>query len=99
MELSILGFIVLLILSAIVGVVAKAIVGWHGGGLLAAIGVGFVGALIGILLANATGAPELLAVDLGGMSFPVAWATLGAVLLVAILAAVTGTRWRRRRYV
>ena len=99
MEISILGFLVLLLLSALVGVIAKAIVGWRGGGLLAAIGVGFVGALIGILLANATGAPMLLAIDLGGMTFPVAWATLGAVILVAILAAVTGTRYRRRRYV
>lgn len=95
MELSVLGFIVLLILSAIVGFVAKAIVGFRGGGLLAAIGVGFVGALIGVLLANATGAPELIAVDLGGMRFPLAWATLGAIILVAILAAVTGGRTRR----
>jgi uncharacterized membrane protein YeaQ/YmgE (transglycosylase-associated protein family) len=84
MELSVLGL--LLILSAIVGFVAKAIVGFRGGGLLAAIGVGFVGALIGVLLANATGAPELIAVDLGGMRFPLAWATLGAIILVAILA-------------
>ena len=100
MEITLLGLIVLIVLSAIVGFVAQKIVGFRSGGLLAAIGVGFVGALLGILLANGTGLPTLLAVNLGGMSFPIAWALLGSILLVAALGLVLGRgRGRRRRYV
>jgi uncharacterized membrane protein YeaQ/YmgE (transglycosylase-associated protein family) len=89
MDISLLGFIVLIALSALVGLIAKAIVGFHGGGLLAAIGLGFVGGLVGIILANALGGPMILAVDLGGMTFPVVWALLGTILLVALVAVVT----------
>ena len=98
MEITLLGFIVLIVLSAIVGFVAQKIVGFRRGGLIAAIGVGFVGALLGILLANGAGLPTILAVNLGGMTFPIAWALLGSILLVAVLGLITG-RGRRHRYV
>lgn len=96
MEFTLLGLLALLALSLVVGLVAQRIVGYPGG-LLAATGTGFVGALIGMLLANATGLPELLAVDLGGMRFPIAWAILGSIVLLAIVSLVTG-RFPRRRY-
>lgn len=98
MEFTLLGFLALLVLSLVVGLIAQSIVGYPGG-LLAATGTGFVGALIGIWLANATGLPELLAVNVGGMRFPIAWALLGAILLLAIVSLISGRgRFVRRRY-
>lgn len=98
MEFTLLGFLAALVLSLIVGVIAQSIVGYPGG-LLAATGTGFVGALIGIWLAHATGLPELLAVNIGGMRFPIAWALLGAILLLAVVSLISGGgRFVRRRY-
>jgi uncharacterized membrane protein YeaQ/YmgE (transglycosylase-associated protein family) len=100
MEISLLGFILLLVLSAIVGVVAMAVVGFRAGGLLAAIGVGFVGGLLGIWMASVFDLPALLTINVGGVAFPLLWALLGAILLVAIISAAFGARggqtWRRR---
>jgi uncharacterized membrane protein YeaQ/YmgE (transglycosylase-associated protein family) len=89
MNISLLGFLALLAIAAIVGFVAKAIVGFHRGGLLAAIGLGFAGGLIGIILADATNLPELVTINIGGMMFPLVWALLGTILLVAVVALAT----------
>jgi uncharacterized membrane protein YeaQ/YmgE (transglycosylase-associated protein family) len=99
MHISVLGFLLLLVLSAIVGVVAMAIVGFHPGGLLAAIGLGFLGGLLGIWMTSAFHLPVLLTITVGGVQFPIVWALLGTILLVALVAAVTraGT-WRTRRW-
>jgi uncharacterized membrane protein YeaQ/YmgE (transglycosylase-associated protein family) len=99
MEITLVGFLILLALALVVGMVAKAIMGFHRGGLLTAIGLGFVGGLIGVVIANATSLPELLSVDVGGTSFPVVWALIGTILLIAIVSLVTGSgRFARRRY-
>lgn len=99
MDISLVGFLILLALALVVGLVAKAIMGFHRGGLLTAIGLGFIGGLIGVILANATGLPELLSVDVGGTSFPIVWALIGTILLIAIVSLVTGSgRFARRRY-
>lgn len=91
MNISLVGLLVLLALSLVVGLIAQAIVRYPGG-LLAATGTGFVGGLIGIMLANATGLPELLSVDVGGMRFPIAWAILGSILLLAVVSLVMRSR-------
>jgi uncharacterized membrane protein YeaQ/YmgE (transglycosylase-associated protein family) len=99
MEITLVGFLILLALALVVGMVAKAIMGFHRGGLLTAIGLGFVGGLIGVVIANATSLPELLSVDVGGTRFPVVWALIGTILLIAIVSLVTGSgRFARRRY-
>jgi uncharacterized membrane protein YeaQ/YmgE (transglycosylase-associated protein family) len=99
MDISLVGFLILLALALVVGLIAKAIMGFHRGGLLTAIGLGFIGGLIGVVLANATNLPELLSVNVGGTSFPVVWALIGTILLIAIVSLVTGSgRFARRRY-
>ena len=100
MEINLIGFLILLALALVVGLVAKAIMGFQRGGLLAAIGLGFIGGLIGVVLANETGLPTLLAVDVGGMRFPLVWALVGTLLVIAIVSLFTGgSRFTRRRVV
>lgn len=100
MEFSLVGFLILVVLALVVGLVAKAIMGFHRGGLLAAIGLGFIGGLIGVVLANATGLPRLLDVNVGGMEFPIIWALIGTILLIAVVSLFTGgSRFTRRRVV
>lgn len=90
--MSIIELLVLLLIAGVVGAVAQAIVRVSLGGFLASIGFGFIGALLGTWLARIAGLPELLMIQLAGVSFPVIWAILGAVLFVAIVALITRRR-------
>ena len=87
------NFIVYLIIAAVVGLVAEAIVGWR-------LPFGFIGAiivaLIGIWLMTRViiidGLPDI---NVDGV--PLLRALIGAILLVALWHALTYSSWRKRR--
>jgi uncharacterized membrane protein YeaQ/YmgE (transglycosylase-associated protein family) len=87
-------FLILLIIAGICGSLAQALVGYSRGGCLVSVVIGFVGALLGTWLAGKLGLPELLALNIGGSSFPIVWTIIGASLFVAVLSLISG----RRRY-
>lgn len=89
MSLDIWGFLLLLLIAAIIGGVAQAIAGFSRGGLLVAIAIGFVGALIGMWIYSATGAPELLMVEIGTTRFPIVWSIIGGVVFVCFVSLFT----------
>ncbi len=84
--MTIIDFLLLLLVAAICGAIAQAIVGISLGGCLVSAGVGFVGALVGMWLARSLGLPELLMVRVGGESFPVVWSVIGAALLLVVIS-------------
>jgi len=83
--MSIVGFIVLLIVAAVVGSIGQAIAGYSPGGCLVSIIMGFVGAVIGVWLAGVLHLPEIFVLNIEGQPFPVVWAIIGAALFAAIL--------------
>lgn len=85
-------FLILLIVAGICGSLAQALVGYSRGGCLVSIVIGFIGALLGTWLAGKFGLPELLALNIGGSSFPIVWTIIGASLFVAVLALISGRR-------
>ena len=93
--MTVVEIIVLVIIAGVCGAIGQAITGFSRGGCFAAIGIGFVGALLGSFIARAFHLPELLAIDVGGTTFPIVWSILGAALFVAVLALIS----RRRVYV
>jgi uncharacterized membrane protein YeaQ/YmgE (transglycosylase-associated protein family) len=94
--MTILGFLLLLLIGAICGAIAEVFVGYSPGGLLASIGVGFLGALLGGWLATAVGLPEILSVQVETVTIPIVWSIVGAVILLAVLAALRRSFARRR---
>lgn len=86
--MSVLGFLLLLLVAGICGAIAQAIVGFSRGGCLASVGVGLVGALLGLLIARAAELPELLAVNIDGTRFPIVWTLLGSALFVLVLSLI-----------
>jgi len=86
--MTLVELLVLLLIAGICGALGKAIVGYMPGGFFVSIGVGFVGALIGSWIAHAVGMHELLAVQIGGTTFPIVWSILGSVVFVALLAVI-----------
>ncbi|MEO6223815.1 MAG: GlsB/YeaQ/YmgE family stress response membrane protein [Vicinamibacterales bacterium] len=95
MTLSLQGIIILLIIAAVCGAVAKALVGVGRGGLITSIALGFIGALIGPWLAGQLGLSEPFMLKIGGESFPILWSIIGAALFIALLHLLTGRGGRR----
>lgn len=87
--MDVLDFLLLLLIAAICGAVAQVIAGFSRGGLLVAVAVGFIGALVGLWLQRATGMPEIFTVEVGGKAFPVVWSIIGGVLFAAVVGLLT----------
>lgn len=92
--MTLTGFLILLLIAAICGSLAQAIVGYSHGGCLVSAALGLIGALIGNWLASALGLPYGFEVTIDGQEFPVLWSILGATLFVAALSLVTRRRSR-----
>jgi len=90
--MTLVGFLILLLIAAVCGLIGQAISGRGQGGFLFAVVIGFIGALIGTWLAGALGLPEFLPLRVEGHSFPVVWAIIGATLL----SYVFGSYYRGR---
>jgi uncharacterized membrane protein YeaQ/YmgE (transglycosylase-associated protein family) len=87
--MDVLDFLLLLLIAAICGAVSQAIAGFSRGGLLVAIAVGFIGALVGVWLQRATGMPEIFIVEVGGRAFPIIWSIIGGVLFAIVVGLLT----------
>jgi uncharacterized membrane protein YeaQ/YmgE (transglycosylase-associated protein family) len=85
-------FLILLLVAAICGAVAKAIVGLSRGGLLVAIAVGFIGAILGMWMQRATGLPELFVFQAGDTRMPIVWSIIGGVVFSLVVALLTPRR-------
>jgi uncharacterized membrane protein YeaQ/YmgE (transglycosylase-associated protein family) len=98
MTMTVWDFLILLLVAAICGGVAQAIAGFSRGGLLVAIAVGFIGAMLGIWMQRLTGAPEILTIQLGDTAFPIVWSIIGGVLFAVVVSLLTPHRTRRPVY-
>lgn len=89
--------LILLVIAAICGAVGQSLAGYDLGGCLVSIVVGFIGAYIGLWVAGKFGLPEMLAIKVGGKSFPIIWAVIGSAIFTLIVAlirrAISGPRY------
>jgi uncharacterized membrane protein YeaQ/YmgE (transglycosylase-associated protein family) len=90
MTITLPGLILLIVVAAVCGAIGKAIAGGVRGGLLVSTALGFIGALVGPLLAARLRLPEPLVVHISGHPFPILWSIIGAALFVAIIHLVSG---------
>jgi len=92
MTITLPGLILLIVVAAVCGAIGKAIAGEVRGGLVVSTALGFIGALLGPLLAAQLKLSEPLVVHIGGHPFPILWSIIGAALFVAIIHLVSGRR-------
>lgn len=94
--MSLIGALILLVIAAIAGSLGQALVGYSLGGCLVSIVIGFIGAWLGLWLAQQLGLPEIFAIHIEGQSFPVVWAIIGSAILTFIISLLM--RPRRASY-
>jgi len=86
------GILLLLLIAAISGGLAQAIVGYSRGGCAVSIVVGFIGALIGWWLSDVLNLPLLFQINIQGQPFPIIWSVIGGALFVAVISLISGRR-------
>ena len=86
--MTLIDFLILLLIAGICGGIGRALAGSHRGGILAAIALGFIGALFGMFVARAMHLPALIVIA----GFPIVWSIIGAALFVAVLSLLTRRR-------
>ena len=90
--MTLTSLLVLLLIAGICGSIGRAIAGYSHGGCLVSIALGFIGAIIGVWLANALHLPHLYWVRIGDESFPIIWSIIGSALFVAVISFLTSRR-------
>jgi uncharacterized membrane protein YeaQ/YmgE (transglycosylase-associated protein family) len=88
----IIQILLLLLIAGICGAIGQAITGYSHGGCLVSIALGFIGALLGTWLAGKLGLPELIALPVGTVHFPIVWSIIGAALFVAVINLISRPR-------
>ena len=84
--------LVLLLIAGVCGALGQAIGGYSRGGCLVSIALGFIGALLGSWIAGQLHLPELIAIPVEGIKFPVVWSIIGAALFVALINLISRRR-------
>ncbi len=92
MTVTLPGLLVLIVIAAVCGAIGRALAGGSLGGLITAIALGFIGALVGPWIAAQLSLAEPFVLRLGGQSFPVLWSIIGAALFVALVHLMSGRR-------
>ena len=90
------NLLLLLIIAGICGAIGRAIAGGPRGGFIVSIAVGFIGALLGTIVAQKFRLPELLVVAVDHHAFPILWSIIGAALFVAVVHLIGGGGLRRQ---
>jgi uncharacterized membrane protein YeaQ/YmgE (transglycosylase-associated protein family) len=84
--MTLIGFLVLLLIAAICGSIGQSLAGYNLGGCFVSIVVGFIGAYIGIWVAQKMGLPRIFEITIEGKPFPVVWAVIGSAIFTLIVA-------------
>jgi uncharacterized membrane protein YeaQ/YmgE (transglycosylase-associated protein family) len=97
-NMTLIGFLVLLIIAAICGAIGQSLAGYDLGGCLVSIVVGFIGAWLGLWVAGKFGLPEIWTVNIEGRPFPIIWAIIGSAIFTLIVALLRRAFVGDRRY-
>ncbi len=87
--------LLLLLIAAVCGGIGQSLAGYSAGGCLVSIVVGFIGAYLGIFLAQQFGFPALIPVTIGGQTFPIIWSVIGSIIFTFVLALLNRMIVRR----
>ncbi|WP_116344362.1 hypothetical protein [Blastopirellula marina] len=88
--MTLIEFLLLLLVAGICGSIGQSLAGYSHSGCLVSVALGFIGALLGAWISRWIGIGELLAIQIGGATFPIVWSVIGGALFAAALALISG---------
>lgn len=88
--MGLFSFLFLLLIAAFAGSIGAHLAGRKGIGCFSSIALGFIGALLGSLIARKLDLPLFIWIKFQGNPFPLIWAIIGAALFVAVLNLLSG---------
>ena len=86
--MTFIDFVILFIIAAIIGSLARKVVGLEKGGCIVSAIVGFIGAIIGTWLGREYNLPEIWSPTIRDMNYPVVWSLMGAILFTIVLSII-----------
>jgi uncharacterized membrane protein YeaQ/YmgE (transglycosylase-associated protein family) len=92
--MTFLGVLLLLIIAAICGAIAQALVGYSPAGCLLSSVIGIIGAFLGFWIAQWLSLPLPLTITIQGEPFPILWSIIGSVIFVGVLSIIRGASRR-----
>lgn len=92
-KMTVAELVVYLIIAGVCGAIARAMAGGNGGGFVAAVLLGLIGAFVGTWVARLFHLPSLLAISIDGRPFPIFWSILGGILLVILAHMLVRPRY------
>jgi uncharacterized membrane protein YeaQ/YmgE (transglycosylase-associated protein family) len=84
--MTVMEVIALFAIAFVCGAIGQAVAGVTKRGCMATVALGFIGALLGRVVAEKFGLPTLFDVDIGGNPFPVVWSILFSAAFVALIS-------------
>ena len=90
--MSLLGFLALALIAAVAGAIGQSFAGYSLGGCAASAIIGFIGAYIGMWLADQFNLPVFFSIEIDGRAFPFVWAVIGSTILTIVLGLLTRRR-------
>jgi uncharacterized membrane protein YeaQ/YmgE (transglycosylase-associated protein family) len=92
--MTVLGVLLLLVIAAICGAIAQALVGYSPAGCLLSSVIGIIGAFLGFWIARWLSLPLPLTITIQGEPFPILWSIIGSVIFVGALSIIRGASRR-----
>jgi uncharacterized membrane protein YeaQ/YmgE (transglycosylase-associated protein family) len=86
--MTFISFLLLLVIAAICGAIGQSIAGYSLGGCIMSIVVGFIGAWLGLWIAEEFQMPMFWTITISGKSFPIVWSIIGATIFSLIIGFV-----------
>lgn len=86
--MGLLNLLLMLVIAAVIGYAASALMGARRIHIVAVVVLGFIGTIVGPWLANFLSLPEPVPILVGGTPFSLVWSIVGAALVVAIVGMI-----------
>lgn len=81
-------FIILLLMSALLGILSQRLLGYKLGGMFISIFLGFIGAYVGKEMTAWFHLPVIFNVQIGDRSFPVIWSLFGCLVVTFVVGFI-----------
>lgn len=83
--MSLVDLLLLILVAIACGTFAQLTSGYSRGGWIVNLGIGFLGALAGVFIARSFAMPKIYDVKVRAVDFPIIYAIIGSVLLLAAI--------------